>query len=239
MESTNPTHHQPIVTVDIVLLTLRASDVDHETRLHLALVKRKQEPFAGVWSLPGGWIHTDEDGDDLDAAKRILSEKMGVQSPYLEQLRTFASKTRDARGWSVSIVYYALVPSDSLQESDEWKWQDVQSVHHLPFDHLSMLEAALSRLRSKSIYSSLPVYLMPAQFSMSELQRVYEIILGEPLDKRGFGRRIEEMDILEEVPAHRVEKTDVKNGRPAAKYWLKKQAQKHLQYLSRTLNSKS
>src|SRR5690606_15520941 len=99
---------QPFVTVDIVLLTLEPQG------LSAALVMRDREPHAGVWTLPGGWIHTDEDEDALSAAARILKSKAGLESPYLEQLATFANRDRDPRGWSVSIAYYALVPSERI-----------------------------------------------------------------------------------------------------------------------------
>ena len=99
-----PEPAKPIVTVDVVLLTLR------EESLHVALARREHDPHAGAWTLPGGWVHTDEDDDALAAAVRILRAKAGLESPYLEQLKTFASRHRDGRGWSVSIAHYALAP---------------------------------------------------------------------------------------------------------------------------------
>src|SRR5690349_14749164 len=99
-----PEHVQPIVTVDVVILSLR------QATLQVALARREQAPHAGEWTLPGGWVHADEDADAVAAATRILRAKAGLDSPYLEQLQTFASRHRDARGWSVSIAHYALVP---------------------------------------------------------------------------------------------------------------------------------
>jgi 8-oxo-dGTP diphosphatase len=95
---------QPIVTVDIVLLTL----IDGQ--LCTALILRDKEPHSGEWTLPGGWVHADEVEDAHGAAVRILKTKAGLDSPYLEQLQTFANRHRESRGWSVSIAFYALMP---------------------------------------------------------------------------------------------------------------------------------
>src|SRR5262245_31930104 len=93
-----------ISTVDVVLLTLRAG------QLHVALLRRDREPFKDILALPGGYVHADEDQDTLDAACRVLRDKTGIESPYLEQLATFSGAARDPRGWSLSVAYYALVP---------------------------------------------------------------------------------------------------------------------------------
>ncbi len=186
----------PIVSVDIVMLTLL------DDQLHVALTLRDREPFAGKWALPGGYVHTDEDTSDIDAASRILLDKAGLKSPYFEQLQTFAGRTRDPRGWSVSIAHYALVPYGDLSQepNDHLKWVPVDSVRSLPFDHLTILRTAVSRVRDKTLYSSLPVHLMPPTFTLTELQKVYQTLLGADLDKRGFRRRIDELNVVEEVP---------------------------------------
>lgn len=185
----------PIVTVDIVILTLKNGS------LHAALAKRDKEPYAECWALPGGWVHPDEDQDDQAAATRILQSKVGLKSPYLEQLCTFASRSRDARGWSVSIAQYALVPLDTVGQVNnaQLKWVAVDEIRSLPFDHMKILQVAVDRVRSKTLYSSLPVHLMPATFTLSDLQKVYESLLQSSLDKRTFRRRIEELDVVEPV----------------------------------------
>lgn len=186
---------QPIVTVDVVLMTLVEGD------LLLALAKRDREPFAGDWTLPGGWVHTDEDEDALAAAERILKDKAGIKSPYLEQLFSFAGRHRDPRGWSVSIAYYALVPHELIKDNDpRVTWRAVTDVKSMPFDHLSIVKHAVERVRSKTLYSSLPIMLCGSSFTLTELQSVYEQLLGTTLDKRSFRRRIEEMDAIEPVP---------------------------------------
>ncbi|HEY5755532.1 MAG TPA: NUDIX domain-containing protein [Steroidobacter sp.] len=216
MDDTSPTppaHEQPIVTVDIVLLTLQESD------LCAALLQRSRPPHEGEWTLPGGFVHTDTDEDALAAATRILRTKAGIESPYLEQLQTFASRHRDSRGWSVSIAYYALVPCPAA--GDTLKWRPVDSIRSLPFDHRDILRAAVDRVRSKTAYSSLPVHLMPPTFTLSELQKVYEALLRTELDKRGFRRRIEELDVVEPAPS---QPTTRGAHRPAQLYRLKRKA---------------
>jgi 8-oxo-dGTP diphosphatase len=192
--------------------------------------------------LPGGFVHTDTDEDALAAATRILKTKAGIESPYLEQLQTFSGRHRDSRGWSVSIAYYALVPhqafspaAESTSVSDDspaLKWRPVDSIRSLPFDHRDILRTAVDRVRSKTLYTSLPVHLMPQTFTLSELQKVYETLLRIDLDKRGFRRRIEELDVVEPAPhppatrgAHR----------PAQLYRLKRKASNAVAVADRNL----
>jgi 8-oxo-dGTP diphosphatase len=240
---------QPIVTVDVVLLTLK------DDELCAALLQRPRPPHAGEWTLPGGFVHTDKDEDALAAASRILKTKAGVESPYLEQLQTFSGRHRDSRGWSVSIAYYALVPHESLQQAGSGvraeqsekiaadtavifggqtalKWRPVDSIRSLPFDHRDILRAAVDRVRSKTLYSSLPVHLMPPTFTLSELQSVYEALLRTELDKRGFRRRIEELDVIEPAP-----QASAARGahRPAQRYRLKRRATHAVVTASRNL----
>ena len=185
---------RPIVTVDIVLLTLL------DGALHAGLTQRDKAPALGAWTLPGGWVHVDEDQDADDAAARILRGKAGIVSPYLEQLKTFSGMHRDSRGWSLSVSYYAVVPGQLNAAGERFRWAPVDGLRSLPFDHAQILRTAVERVRSKTLYSSLPVHLMPAEFSLGELQRTYEQVLGAELDKRSFRRRIEELDVIEEIP---------------------------------------
>lgn len=221
---------QPIVTVDVVLLTLNSKD-----ELCAALALREREPFEGQWTLPGGWVHMDEDEDALSAAGRILQTKAGLESPYLEQLQTFANRHRDPRGWSVSIAYYALVPHEQLK-GEQVQWRPVDAIRSLPFDHLDILRSAVSRVRSKTLYSSLPVHLMSKTFTLSQLQRVYEQLLGSSLDKRSFRRRIEELDVVEEVPGA-IESSGA--HRPAQRYRVKKRFDGALAVADRNLGLKA
>jgi 8-oxo-dGTP diphosphatase len=228
-----PVFAQPIVTVDIVLLTL----MDDE--LCAALLRRSRPPHADEWTLPGGFVHTDTDEDALAAASRILKTKAGIESPYLEQLQTFAGRHRDSRGWSVSIAYYALVPHQTLQQpsdsaaTDETtlKWRPVDSIRSLPFDHREILRTAVDRVRSKTLYTSLPVHLMPPTFTLSELQAVYEALLRTELDKRGFRRRIEELDVVEPASSQATRGAH----RPAQLYRVKRKASNTVAIADRNL----
>lgn len=208
----------PFLTVDIVLLSLI------EGRLHCGLIPRlnENEPFFGAWTLPGGFVRPQEDEDTVDTAKRILNSKAGVESPYLEQLGTFASRSRDPRGWSASIAYYALVPAHAAPRSGiDFKWllpEDVL-VRPMPFDHRDILQQAIERVRSKTSYSTLPLYLMPELFTLTQLRTVYEQVLGGELEPRGFNRRLLEMNVLEETDQK------MQDGfRPARAYRVKAKA---------------
>ncbi len=220
-----------ICTVDVVLLTLT-----HD-RLHVALLQRDHPPFAGVLALPGGYVHADEDADTSDAARRMLRDKTGIESPYLEQLATFSGRARDPRGWSLSVVYYALVPWTVITAANrrEVVVVAVDEVRALPFDHQQIIEAAVRRVRDKSTYSSLPVYLCGDSFTLPQLQSVYESILGAPINKVSFRRKIDELDMLEPLAGA----LDTgKAHRPAQLYRLKKRFGRQLCLTDRALNAK-
>jgi 8-oxo-dGTP diphosphatase len=219
-----PEHVQPIVTVDVVILSLR------DATLHVALAKREHAPHAGEWTLPGGWLHAEEDADAVAAANRILRAKAGLDSPYLEQLQTFASRHRDPRGWSVSIAHYALVPFAGT--GGNVRWRAVDEIRSLPFDHLEILRTAVERVRSKTAYSSLPVHLMPPTFTLTQLQQVYEQLLGASLDKRTFRRRIEELDLVEAASGARPAGAA---HRPAQQYRVKRRFGRALALADRNL----
>lgn len=184
---------QVILTVDVVLLTLA------QHLLQVVLQKRDKEPYLGQPALPGGYVHAEEDIDSQAAARRVLREKLGLVSPYLEQLYTFASATRDPRGWSASISYYALLPFDAIavQNPERLLFLPADDLPQLPFDHNRIIDTAVKRLRDKSTYSALPCHLLPELFTLSELQQTYEQILGHKLDKSAFRRKIFDLGFLE------------------------------------------
>jgi 8-oxo-dGTP diphosphatase len=219
---------QIICTVDVVLLTLR------DDALQVALLKRDRDPFKGVLALPGGFIHLDEDADARDAALRVLRDKTNIAPPYLEQLASFSGPARDPRGWSVSIVYYALVPFDVIEAAGhpDVKLASVDKPLRLPFDHRAIVDTAVQRLRGKSQYSSLPCHLAGETFTLPQLQRIYEALMGEALNKVSFRRKMTEMDMLEPVEgafsaggAHR----------PAQLYRLKPELRDRLTVIERGL----
>lgn len=217
-----------ICTVDVVLLTLKGG------ALHVALVRRDREPFANTLALPGGYIQADADQDAQDAAVRVLKQKTGIEPPYLEQLATFTGPTRDPRGWSVSVVYYALVSEEHLasQMNADVSLVPVAGLRSLPFDHLQVVHKAVSRVSDKSSYSSLPAFLCPPEFTLPQLQAVYEALLGEPLNKVSFRRKVDEMGVLEAIP--NAMETG-KANRPAQLYRLKREFRQSLSLLNRGL----
>lgn len=217
-----------ICTVDVVLLTLK------DDQLQVALLKRDREPFIGSLALPGGFIHADKDDDARSAALRVLDAKTGIKVPYLEQLATFSGAKRDLRGWSVSITYYALVSYDVIEKAGhpDVRLQSVDRLPKLPFDHATIIDTAVSRLRSKSQYSSLPCHLAGPTFTLPHLQRVYEALMGETLNKVSFRRKMTEMDMLEPL----VGQMEAGGAhRPAQVYQLKPEFRERLRLLERGL----
>lgn len=219
--------HRLICTVDIVLLTLRAG------QLQVMLLKRDREPFAGALALPGGYVHASEDQDCEDAAQRVLLNKAGLQSPYLEQLASFSGPARDPRGWSVSVAYMALVPAPEPALPGQ-HWLPVDRLPQLPFDHGRIVATAAERVRNKSQYSSLPVHLCPEPFTLPQLHGIYETLLGEAINPVSFRRKMDELAILEPVPgAKRAEGPH----RPAQLYRLKDEFRQTLRLVGRGLNA--
>jgi len=183
------------VTVDIVLFTIR------ERRMELLLIKRGAKPFAGRYALPGGFV---EEKESLDAAAvRELREETGMDAAYLEQLYTFGETKRDPRGRVVTVAYYALVPyTASLRagtDAAEAGWFSVTGLPPLAFDHRKIVEYAHMRIRHKLDDTNVGFELLPAKFTLTELQLVLEAILGGTLDKRNFRRRITQKGIVQPV----------------------------------------
>jgi 8-oxo-dGTP diphosphatase len=211
---------RPIASVDLAIFVLA------ESGLQVLLARRGAEPFAGQWALPGGFIHVDQDADLEAAARRVLKDKTGVETPYLEQLQTFGDATRDPRGWSLSVAYVALVSAGDVAPGPEphaadaawWPIEDDDVAVPLAFDHPAMFRTALTRLRNKVEYSTLPVHLLPAGFTLSELQSVYERILGRKLDKSAFRKRVAEADFVEPIPGEMRRASN----RPAQVYRLRR-----------------
>jgi len=186
------THPDIIHTVDVVLFTIK------DERLHVALVKRNASPFDGQFSLPGGYIHAQDDDNCLLTADRVLKEKVLIDASYLEQLKTFSGKFRDPRGWSLSVVYFALVSCSKLLNK-EIKLVNVDNLRSLPFDHEEIINYALNRIRNKSQYSSLPCYFLDKEFTLPEIQKIYEICINEPINKVTFRKKIIELGVVEEI----------------------------------------
>lgn len=192
-----PRHERPIVTVDVVPLTLT------DGALQVALYPRAREPHRGAAALPGGYVHTDADRDLDAAARRVLREKTVLRGVHLEQLATFSGRKRDPRGWSLSAAYVALIPAERLLASDAPAPQltPVDPLpRRLPFDHSAILATAVARVRSKSVYSTLPTFLMPDQFTIAELRDTYQLVLAlDRLDLAGFRKKILDLGVIEPI----------------------------------------
>lgn len=204
----------PAVTTDVVLFTVR------EQQLMLLLIRRRGAPFAGCWALPGGFLDI---GEDLEiCAARELAEETGLRDIYLEQLYTFGRPDRDPRERVISVTYYALVPSDNLSpkaasDAAATGWFALDRLPQLAFDHAEIIALAHRRLVSKLDYSSIAFQFLPNTFTLSEVQRVYEILLNAPLDKRNFRKRVLASGLIEETGGTR------RSGghRPAREYRLR------------------
>jgi 8-oxo-dGTP diphosphatase len=173
-----------------------------DTGLKILLIKRGLEPFRGRWALPGGFVHPDETVDE--AARRELREETGLQRVFLEQLYTFGDLDRDPRERVVTVAYYALVNLRDHQlqaatDAENAAWFDVQALPPPAFDHDEIIQSALARLKGKIRYCPIGFELLPRKFTLSHLQRLYETILGRPLDKRNFRKKLLQLAVLEEL----------------------------------------
>ncbi len=204
---------KPSVTVDIVIFTIKDND------LKVLLVKRNIEPFKEKWALPGGFVRIDESLET--AAKRELEEETGVKNVYLEQLYTFGDLKRDPRGRVITVSYFALINSDiaNLKAStdvSEAKWFFVSNLPQVAFDHRKILNYSLKRLRWKFEYTTVAFSMLSKQFSLGELQNLYETVFKKKFDKRNFAKKILSLDLLKEEGIKR----DVSH-RPPMLYSLK------------------
>jgi ADP-ribose pyrophosphatase YjhB (NUDIX family) len=214
----------PLSTVDVSIFTI----IDN--KLNVLLIKRPQYPEKGKWALPGGFIDLVNDKNIEDSAKRKLSEKTGITTSHLEQVETIGNQKRDPRGWSITIIYMALISFGEIEHnieenSETIKWvpiNDLQSYEDIAFDHNEILTLCLDRLRSKVQYTSIPVNLLPPTFTLSELQKTFELVLGNKFEKKSFRRRVLDAEILEETDLQRKG-----SNRPAKLYAAKKDGRNH------------
>jgi 8-oxo-dGTP diphosphatase len=192
----------PLVAVVVVILTVVDDD------LRVLLIRRSGEPFRDFWALPGGLLAA---GESLDrAAARKLVDETGVQDVYLEQLYTFGELSRgDEPRRGVAVAYFALVQYERvrLRESDTWQpaWHSAYKLPQLAFDNNAVVDYAIRRLRSKLEYTNVAYSLLPRQFTLSELQQVYEAILDRDMDKRNFRRRMLSLGIIKPAGGRRMD----------------------------------
>lgn len=200
-----------VIAVDVAVFTIL------EGKLHVLLIQTNKPELAGQWALPGGLI---SHGEGLEAAvERILKDKANLTDVLYDQLATFGDPKRDPFGRVVSVAYLALVDADRLElrTSSEYsgiRWFPVHKLPALAYDHSLIVRRAAERLKSKVQYTNLARGILPRQFTLTELQRVYEVILGQRLDKRNFRKKVLEVKLV--VPTGKTESG--RRNRPAALY---------------------
>lgn len=176
------------LTIDVVVFTIK------NNKLQVLLTKRNKEPFKFRWAIPGGFIRLSENLDD--AAMRILKEKTDVEDIYLEQLYTFGDPLRYPNARVITCAYFALVRAEDVEhifdkEAQETvNWHDVYNLPEMAFDHKKIIEYSLKRTRERLEYFPISYKLLQDKFTLTELQKTYELILNKELDKRNFRKKI-------------------------------------------------
>ena len=189
----------PIVAADVALFTVI------EDSLRVLLLQRKEDPQAGAWALPGALLKPDKDLSLEHTALRALEDKTRVAIPHLEQVSVFSGPDRDPRGYSLGVLFYALMPADKApavagSKATDVAWSDVAHLKRpMAFDHRDMIEVATARLRRKVEQPVLPLHLLPEKFTLTGLQHVCATVLGRPLDKGSFRRRLRDEVSLVEI----------------------------------------
>jgi 8-oxo-dGTP diphosphatase len=183
----------PLVAVDVVIFTIDAGE------LQALLVEARSGPFAGRWVFPGGLVPVGEAPDAT--ATRELTAQTGIRDLYLEQLRTFGEPARDPHAHVVSVAYFALVPDKGEAQTENPKyarigWFPVRALPSLAYDHNAITAHALSRLQAKLEYTNIVYSLLPREFTLGQLQEIYEIILGRRLDRRNFRKKVLALGLL-------------------------------------------
>ncbi len=192
---------KPSCSVDVVIFTVQ------DGALKVLLTRRKAGLFEGRWGFPGGFVRPAEHATLAAAARETLTRKTKLRSPFLEQLKTYGSARRDPRDWVLTVVYFALVPEHTITHELQGSEDDNRLVKtngeglavKLAFDHASILRDAAARLRGKLEYTSIAMHLMPEEFTIPELQRTYETVLGEKLDRSSFHARTMRSGFVKEV----------------------------------------
>lgn len=188
---------KPSVTVDCVVFGL-----DGNQTLKVLLIQRAIPPFENQWALPGGFVRLEESLDA--AARRELGEETGLQNIFLEQLYTFGMVDRDPRDRVITVTYYALINLEEKAiapdtDARQVAWFTLDQLPPLAFDHPHILQVARQRLQGKLRYEPIGFELLPKKFTLTQIQKLYEMVLGYPLDKRNFRRKLLKMDLLIEL----------------------------------------
>jgi 8-oxo-dGTP diphosphatase len=184
---------RPAVTTDCVIFGFDGHD------LNILLIERGIEPYKGRWALPGGFVKMDESTEE--GALRELEEETGVKNVFIEQLYTFSDPDRDPRGRVISVAYFALVKSTGINvvggdDASAARWFPIHEIPSLAFDHDMILRVAHQRLKAKIRYQPIGFELLNEDFTIPELQSLYEAVLDVQFDRRNFNRKIVSLDIL-------------------------------------------
>lgn len=182
-----------IVTIDLVLFTI------HEGKVKVLLQRRDKAPYEGMLALEGGYVHENTDDTTLDTVHRVFREKLHKEPVYVEQYKSWSSKTADPRGWRISDVYYSVVPLEYLNPMPpNAELIAIDEIpEDLPMQHSEIIKGAYARIKSIIKYSSLPVYFFDKPFTLYALHKTYELFKGEEINKVSFRRFIAELDVLE------------------------------------------
>ena len=184
----------PSVTTDCVIFGFDG------TKLNVLLIQRGIEPFKGRWAFPGGFIRMDE--TTLEGAKRELFEETGLKDAYIRQFHTFSAVDRDPRERVITVAYYALVRISEVKGGDDAakaQWFSLEEIPSLAFDHDMILRQALNELRKQIHFEPIGFELLPEKFTMTQLQHLYEAILGVKFDRRNFSNKMLKLGILTEL----------------------------------------
>ncbi len=195
MDLSNPLYKNQGIHVDIATFTVENGSIK------VLLIRRDTEPFVGYWGLPGGAVYNNESVEF--AAKRELKEKTGLIRLHLHQFHAFSDPTRDPRMRMISIGYLALIDKtkvSALQRTPKAttaRWFDIKSIPLLAFDHKTILDTALVELRKGMLKTNNIKGLLPEQFTLTELQRIYESIFDTTFDRRNFRRKFLSLGLIE------------------------------------------
>ena len=181
------------ITVDTVILTIKNGN------LKVLLVKRYNEPFKGKWAIPGGYVRMSEDLDA--AAMRVLKEKTNVDNIYLEQLYTFGDPLRHPVSRVITCAYFALIRSEDIEviSAENVAWHKVSDLPALAFDHKEIIQYSLKRTRERLEMCPVAYQLLNEKFTLTEMQKAYELIMGKKLDKRNFRKKVIQTEGLREL----------------------------------------
>lgn len=183
-----------------------------EGKLKILIGKRQMDPGRGEWSLYGGFVDGSESVDD--AATRTLYELTGLRNLYMRQVGAFGNVDRDPGERVVSIAYYALINvkdyDDALRKDHGVEWIDINEIPQLYSDHNEMVRKARKMMQQKLAHEPVGFRLLPSLFTLTQLQKLYEAVNGEELDKRNFRKRIKDMDFIEKTEL--IDKTGSKRG---------------------------